>query len=192
MPAISLPNLCLRWKQIYFPRFLDLLASSILCHILPSRIKLRPLLIFRHLTSCIQWLYSFFFVKQEKVVPNNLIRPHKSLGAILRESTSLSLYFEDYLNVFKYYYLYIEVVGTLLTPPNPWCHGIISHETIFAVCCAVYMTLVPFFLILSKPRVTFNWPNPTSFYHIVQIFLLGRRLRRLFGARYSLTDSGSK
>ena len=41
-------------------------------------------------------------------------------------------------------------------------------------------------------QVTFNWPNPTSFYHIVQIFLLGRRLRRLFGARYSLTDSGSK
>ena len=151
MPAISLPNLCLRWKQIYFPRFLDLLTSSILCHILPSRMKLRRLLIFWHLISCIRWLYSFFSLNRKRWFQIiSCARISRLMQFILRESTTLSLYFEDYLNVFKYYYLYIKVVGTLLTPPNPRCHGIISHETIFAVCCAVYIALVPFLSYFEK------------------------------------------
>ena len=151
MPAISLPNLCLRWKQIYFPRFLDLLTSSILCHILPSRMKLKRLLIFWHLISCIRWLYSFFSFNRERWFQIiSCARISSLMQFILRESTTLSLYFEDYLNVFKYYYLYIKVVGTLLTPPNPRCHGIISHETIFAVCCAVYIALVPFLSYFEK------------------------------------------
>ena len=68
----------------------------------------------------------------------------------LRESTTLCLYFEDYLNVFKY--IYIKVVVTSLTPPNPWCHRIISHATLFvAVQSAWHLFL--FFLILSKPQL---------------------------------------
>ena len=153
MPAISLPNLCLRWKQIYFPRFLDLLTSSILCHILPSCMKLRRLHIVWHLISCIQWLYSFFSLNRKlwfQII--SCARISRLVQSMLRESTTLSLYFEDQLKVFKQHYLYIKVVGTLLTPPNPRFHGIISHETIFAVCCAVYIALVPFFLMLSKPQ----------------------------------------
>ena len=103
MPAVSLPNLCLRWKQIYFPRFLDLLTSSILCHILPSRMKLRRLLIVWHLMSCIQCLYSFLSLNRKRWFQIiSCTRISRLVQFMLRESTTLSLYFEDYLNVFKY------------------------------------------------------------------------------------------
>lgn len=136
----SVYPICLRWKQIYSSRFLDLLTSSILRHILPSRMKLMRLLIVWHLISCIQWLYSFFSLNRKmwfQII--SCARISRLVQFILRESTSLSLYFEDYLNVFKQHYLCIK--------------GIISHATIFAVCCAVYVALVPFFLILSRPQL---------------------------------------